>query len=304
MLLFFFSCKGIPETSEQLNSEEIDDDDDDECDNETEDEVNANNRIMNTVELRKNPVAGGTKTPLAGRTLDQDQEELRHYESAGSNEDEFFLVSSPSPFSLASVATARSGFQVDSFQLIEPTSGALLSSDEDNVPPTSTDDMLMSTSYNRLSNIIEEDDDVVSDNDQSAPQQAQLRSQPQETSQKELTETTPSGLDSESIEQYKEMLKLGEEVSSLYKNIQNELSRPVLESVSISGPPGVVVDYKPVMKKRVYHLNGAYLKNADTENDTGIVIFILITFIFQRQLLKNNNFFLQQQQNMLKCLNL
>lgn len=105
-----------------------------------------------------------------------------------------------------------------------------------------------------------------------------------------------SQLDSESLEQYKEMLKLGEEVSTLYRNIQNELSRPVIEATlpgCESDEHGVVVDYKPVMKKRVYHLNGAYLKGSNgLEHDFGTHIQIILnshiyksfgSFLFLRQ---------------------
>lgn len=216
-----FNFKAMPEISEQLNSEEIDEDDDDE--EEEEEERNEQHR--------------------------QD-EELRHYESAGSNDDEFFLVSTTaagaSPFNLASVATARSGYQPDSFQLIDQSVN---------------DSDMTAQSYNRLSNIIEEDDDYSSE---------QHRNNGNNEAEKSIPPAALNQLDDESIEQYREMLKLGEEVSNLYKNIQNELSRPVVETMTTSGSGGVVVDYKPVMKKRIYHLNGAYLKNAPNEIDSGI----------------------------------
>jgi hypothetical protein len=56
---------------------------------------------------------------------------------------------------------------------------------------------------------------------------------------------------------YGEMLRLGEECARTYQSIEQELSKP-------SPPPQPIttVSYVPVMKKRVYRLNGAYLNNA------------------------------------------
>ena len=47
------------------------------------------------------------------------------------------------------------------------------------------------------------------------------------------------------------MLLLGEEVAQLYKNIEHELTKPAEDTA--------LVNYKPVMKKRVYNLNSGYL---------------------------------------------
>lgn len=80
---------------------------------------------------------------------------------------------------------------------------------------------------NRLSNIIEEED-----------------------SNLEEEQETPN-LDMQSVEDYKEMLKLGEQVTSLYENIKNELNKPA--------PYLVDTSYRPVMKKRVYNLNRSYM---------------------------------------------
>ena len=250
----------MPEISEQVNSEEIDDDDDEEEENEEDQMMEIDNdrkQRRTTVPASTLVTTTTTTTTTTQELIEHHHDELRNYEGSageGSNDDEFFLVSSPAPFNLASVATARTGYAPDSFQIIEP------SQDPDQT----------TTSFNRLSNIIEEDDD---EEEPSKKPTANLNDVEERLNQ----------LDSESIEQYKEMLKLGEEVSNLYRNIQNELSRPVVET-SVDGDDesnqttGVVVDYKPVMKKRVYHLNGAYLKNANNsscshdtnvENDLG-----------------------------------
>lgn len=237
----------MPEISEQVNSEEIDDDDDEEEENEEDQmmEVDNDRKQRRTIAPASTLVTTTTTTTTTTQELiEHHHDELRNYEGSageGSNDDEFFLVSSPAPFNLASVATARTGYAPDSFQIIEP------SQDPDQT----------TTSFNRLSNIIEEDDD---EEEPSKKPTANLNDVEERLNQ----------LDSESIEQYKEMLKLGEEVSNLYRNIQNELSRPVVETVDeddeSNQTTGVVVDYKPVMKKRVYHLNGAYLKNANNSS--------------------------------------
>lgn len=161
-----------------------------------------------------------------------DEVELRNYDHNGdqsmcSNEDEFFLISTPSPFNLASVATARSGYGTDSFQIID--------TDNNQQAPPPPPPHPSRYEINRLSNIIEEEDDTES-NDRRPPGH--------------------DTMDAESVRQYKEMLKLGEEVSQLYQNIQNELNRP--DDDAANGTPP---NYRPCMKKRIYHLNGAYLNS-------------------------------------------
>ena len=54
-----------------------------------------------------------------------------------------------------------------------------------------------------------------------------------------------SYLNKNSVDNFKEMLELGEKISSSFCKIQSELAKPVA--------------YKPVMKKRVYQLNRAYM---------------------------------------------
>lgn len=119
---------------------------------------------------------------------------------------------------------------------------------------TATEETMSRHELNRLSNIIEEDSEP--------EEQQQLQHDVEQGEHNQ--QTINNNLDPESIEQYREMLKLGEEVSSLYKNIQQELSKPV----EMGGNNSAAVDYKPVMKKRVYHLNGAYLKSG-SESELG-----------------------------------
>jgi len=112
---------------------------------------------------------------------------------------------------------------------------------------------------NRLSNIIEEEDynydedashskteeetrvthklETLSDDDSAADDTQSTVS--------ELRAESGGHLDKASVRNLKEMLVLGEQISTAYSSISTELARPA-------------VDYKPVMKKRVYHLNRAY----------------------------------------------
>jgi len=112
---------------------------------------------------------------------------------------------------------------------------------------------------NRLSNIIEEEDynydedrshskteeetrvthklETLSDDDSAADDT--------DSTVSELRADSGGYLDKASVRNLKEMLVLGEQISTAYSSISAELARPA-------------VDYKPVMKKRVYHLNRAY----------------------------------------------
>ena len=71
------------------------------------------------------------------------------------------------------------------------------------------------------------------------------------------------------------MLLLGEEVAQLYKNIEHELSKPVVvaaadESTSSSRyiSDMMSTEYKPVMKKRVYNLNSGYLTSVTSNSSS------------------------------------
>ena len=80
------------------------------------------------------------------------------------------------------------------------------------------------------------------------------------------------------MENFKEMLLLGEEVAQLYKNIEHELSKPVVDVAVAAGDESasssryisdmMSTEYKPVMKKRVYNLNSGYLTSVTSDCST------------------------------------
>ena len=169
---------------------------------------------------------------------DEDDAELRNYDdeynAASYGDDEFFLISSPSPIGLT-----------------RPTPRA---------PQIEPGDAVFRYAYelNRLSNIIEEEDEEEARAHRLSTAFTERQRDLQEEEEEEVEEEADEPEDEEeeedeegenslkgSIENFREMLMLGEQVTHSYKKIEAELSKPSVE-------------YKPVMKKRVYHLNGVY----------------------------------------------
>lgn len=239
--------------------------------------------------------------------FEEDTGELRHYdeeflqrmqqkEQPSQEEDEFFLISTPSPFNLASLATARTGQNPQAFQLIEQNDDE----DKNNFGDQNYSYQLDS---NRLSNITEEEDESISSaRDSSLAQhhkslsprpllpttstdsaintttnstniiyqnEANLRVKLQQNKPSSVLQSLYSNGESseetsdekKQIGSYNEMLKLSEDCMSRFEKINAELSNPTAATSSTSG-----VNYVPVMKKRVYKLNGAYLNNNSDDN--------------------------------------
>ena len=83
-----------------------------------------------------------------------------------------------------------------------------------------------------------------------------------EVQQQPATETF---IDKPNTTNFKEMLLLGNEIKHSYSNIENEL-KPSLQQQQQH------TDYKPVMKKRVYHLNGAYAKPDEPKEEQSTLL--------------------------------
>lgn len=206
-----------------------------------------------------------------------DDHELRtfddtDYQDMPNSEDEFFLISTPSPFGMN-----RPGhhYKVIGNQEEINDEDDEDENDEDEIDEYDTHhkpvNMLryqVQYELNRLSNIIEEEDfnyedeeDTTEKNDKSEkdekseqnekiekPETLEVEVEEEFIKTESIEEERESGksyLDKSGVEGFKEMLKLGGEISEKYSGIKKELDKPV-------------TGYKPVMKKRVYHLNRAY----------------------------------------------
>lgn len=199
------------------------------------------------------------------------QDELRTFDDMG-NEDEFFLISTPATFDRSSFLNSHGQSQADNESDNEIDDGDEDDEDEDEVEefnthvqhkPINTLRYQVQYELNRLSNIIEEEDFNYEEEDQ---RNASAEHVVEEFSKQESLgamgddgneEDDDKFLNKESVDNFKEMLELGEKISSSYSKIQTELAKPVT--------------YRPVMKKRVYQLNRAYIdppKPDLTEEDT------------------------------------
>ena len=227
-----------------------------------------------------------------GELRDYDEEMPQGSESQLVNEeDEFFLISTPSPFNLAALATARTGHTPQSFRMIEQDDDeqTVVIAEENKFLDENRNPYVYQLDANRLSNITEEEDDENRSllREPHSPQQTiQIIPKQVATPASIITATTTNSniiyhneakhpttmtvnanhrcpaqsrndiLRDQQVQSYNEMLKLSEDCSKRYACIELELSKPT-------------ANYVPVMKKRVYHLNGAYLnKNNITTTTT------------------------------------
>lgn len=144
---------------------------------------------------------------------------------------------------------------------------------------------------NRLSNITEEDTNFeeeenkqTKDSDQSKVSESHLEMTFHQTIDNNIVQSDPivldnqnsnefgeddnvNHLDSKSVNDFKEILILGEQVSNIYKNIENELLEPsIIEST-------LKTNYKPSMKKRVYNIKSNLIENKnDTDFNRNIIL--------------------------------
>jgi len=197
--------------------------------------------------------------------INEDQE-LRNYDDndddqLGHNEDEFFLISTPSSYipnnnSLNYEDDDDDDDDQDQTNVIRRhlRHHQHMHQDNENEDEEHDDEdedeiiynqqvtgirYQMQYDLNRLSNIIEEEDFNYEEEDEAKKE---------EDEEEEKTIAKPEN----DINNFKEMLILGDQIKDSYASIQNQLNKPC--------------EYKPVMKKRVYQLNGAYMKPAEEEN--------------------------------------
>lgn len=234
---------------------------------------------------------------LAAKAQLRDDNELRTFDDY-TNEDEFFLISTPSPLSLNRAALNHTIMTISNHRQLQQEQD-----DDENMPHHFDDNnenkdkendedddddedeindynqhvhqkpinMLryqVQYELNRLSNIIEEEDFNYEEEDEKESMELKEKSehiskshgfilasneQNQENSISSSSSQPSDYLDKNSMQNYKEMLALGEKIANSYDSIKNELTKPA--------------EYKPVMKKRVYHLNRAYL-NTDPHSSS------------------------------------
>ena len=252
-----FETKNNRERDEE-KSEEFDDDEDDD-DEEDEDYEEGAEYNLNDV-----------------------NNELRNYDEEQTNEsaDEFFLISTPSPFNLAYKALDGSGGLPQEFELIDQEnlldeSGDELDNDFGCIGGVNQRHQLRyQTMYevNRLSNIIEEEevpntseDAITNTTTTTTTTTNDLVKAPSPAPPpppEPFGEPQSNYLDKTNVESFKEMLILGEEVAQLYKNIESELSKPMSRVNEV-----MAGEYRPVMKKRVYNLNSGYMTSVANDND-------------------------------------
>ena len=226
-----------------------------------------------------------------------DDVELRNYDEddqCGQNEDEFFLISTPSPFMSSSAhlnnnrATLlhNNNYHNDHYHDDDEDEDQEDDDEEDEDEDEEEDEdeivynqqinggsggsLRYQVQYelNRLSNIIEEEDFNYDEDEDPA----KAENNNKDEASKPLVATTAVAEDTDSLNEsaaylnkenmdtFKEMLLLGNDIKETYSQIDNQLNSD-FSNVTSTG-------YKPTMKKRVYHLNGAYLKPESCENQS------------------------------------
>jgi hypothetical protein len=216
--------------------------------------------------------------------FDEENDGLRNYDNdynpndqfgfSNDNDDEFFLISTPSPLNLGAVVS-RVDETPKSFDLIEPNNDYEDIINNNFKPQSVVLRYQPQYDLNRLSNITEEDTNFEDDenkqtNDLEVIQinnskpvlnineinSNEKNKTPSESilidsinSNKDIDDENVNHLDSRSVNNFKEILMLGEKVSNLYNNIENELLEP-----SLTAPTS---NYKPLMKKRVYSIKNS-----------------------------------------------
>ena len=123
-----------------------------------------------------------------------DDEEYARHDDEQANEDEFFLISTPSPFNLAHLAASKSATgRPQEFELIEHddlNAEYLEDGDENTNDYASRHQLRYQTMYemNRLSNIIEEEEQT--ELQQQMREQQKTQQMPEENEKVELEEAT------------------------------------------------------------------------------------------------------------------
>ena len=227
-----------------------------------------------------------TTLKLNAAGIEEACDELRTFDdynsTGGYNEDEFFLISTPSPFNIGAAGhhfhlmDQQDDNEEDDNEEEEEEEEDDDDEDEVNdynqqMPQKPINMLRYQVQYelNRLSNIIEEEDFNYEEEDQKESLNEQMV--PEAATQKNDGEPhdmeppthSETYLEQESVKSFKEMLILGEQITNSYNSMQNELSTPTVVSTGCN--------YKPVMKKRVYQLNSAYAKSdEDTSKSNDI----------------------------------